>query len=207
MVDVGANFGYYSVIASHLVGPSGRVLAFEPSPETGQILSANIKRLENIEHISMAVSDISGSINFFHTSDFVNSGTVQDPPFQDRENVHRMEVKATTLDDFFDKGEQIDFLKIDIQGDDIKALMGAKKLSQRSNDIKVLVEWAPTWMGNAGYEADDLPRCLNELGLEDIRFLDDWLEEDVGIEEFRHVLATDASGKRFANIFAQKSKT
>ncbi len=97
-------------------------------------------------------------------------------------------------------------LKIDIQGDDIKALMGARKLIQRSNDIKVLVEWAPTWMGNAGYGADDLPRCLNELGLEDIRVSDDWLEKEVGIEKFRHVLATDGSGKRFANIFAQRKQ-
>ncbi len=82
VVDVGLNFGYYSVIASHLVGPSGRVLAFEPSPETGKILSANIKRLENIEHISMAVSDISGSINSFTLRILLTQGQFKTLPFR-----------------------------------------------------------------------------------------------------------------------------
>lgn len=43
-VDIGANLGYFSLLASSIVGPSGRVLAFEPNPNTGERLIANIRR-------------------------------------------------------------------------------------------------------------------------------------------------------------------
>ena len=164
----------------------------------------NIKTLLNVQHIPKAVSDISGTLNFFHTRDFVNSGTVENPPFQDSADLTTLEVQATTLDNFFGDDKQVDFLKIDIQGDDIKALRGAKDLIRRSKKIKVLVEWAPTWMGNAGYDAEDLPRCLSDLGLDDMIVLDDWLEKEIEIDEFLQIIADDKTGKRFANIFARK---
>jgi len=52
-IDVGANAGYYSLIASHLVGESGQVVAFEPEQTNFALLSENLKRLELTNYIAI----------------------------------------------------------------------------------------------------------------------------------------------------------
>src|SRR5688572_13621160 len=59
VVDVGANIGYFSLLASTLVGPTGRVYAFEPDPVNCALLRKNVRlnRVTNIEVIESALSD------------------------------------------------------------------------------------------------------------------------------------------------------
>jgi FkbM family methyltransferase len=59
VLDIGANIGQYSRFLSHCVGPTGRVYAFEPIPETFDFLSNNIRRrgLSNVEPLNFALSD------------------------------------------------------------------------------------------------------------------------------------------------------
>src|SRR6266699_2559349 len=65
-VDVGANIGLFTLIAARLVGPQGRVLSFEPTPETFARLTKNVQtnRLENVSCQQLALSDRAGEMEF-----------------------------------------------------------------------------------------------------------------------------------------------
>jgi FkbM family methyltransferase len=203
-VDVGANFGYYTALLSNLVSPQGKIFAFEPAPATYSILELNTRELNNTEIVPLEVSDKSDVINFYHTNDFINSGTVPDPPFQKEHEVENFLVQATSLDEYLQALRCVDFIKIDVQGDDIKALLGAEKIIKRSPNVKVLVEWAPHWMENAGYHMTALPDLLRSLGFKKLVALDDWLGQETSIEGFMAEIAETGNIKRFCNIFAQK---
>lgn len=204
IVDIGANFGYYSLIASHMMGQSGQVYAFEPSPKTLEILRLNTEQRHNVFIVDKAVSNASGEIRFFHTDDYVNSGSVANPPFKEASEVAEISVQAISLDEYFPADFEINFLKIDIQGDDLKALEGARQIIQRSPSIKILVEWAPTWMKNAGIQAQELPNLLKRLGFDKLTVLDDFLGETYSVGKFLEITKQDASGKRFCNLLAEK---
>jgi FkbM family methyltransferase len=206
-VDVGANFGFYSRLASEIVGASGRVIAIEPSPATLNILTQNVAELENVTIVPLAVSTKSGQIDFYHTDDYVNSGSVENPPFIDSSRVTKVSVPSKSLDrilvDDFSLSE-IQFLKIDVQGDDVEVLLSCEDVLSKSNDVKILVEWAPTWMINAGRDPMDLPTTLVKLGFKNVCCIDDWLKRETSIEEFYVDYKEDGSGKRFCNIVGSR---
>ena len=205
-VDVGANFGFYSVLASVLVGASGRVHAIEPSPQTFELLVANTKDYANVKVHPVAVGNSDSKASFFHSADYVNSGFAPDP-FKDPLTLEQIEVRVQRLDSLLatDTGSpSVDFLKVDVQGDDVDVLMGAKKIIERNQTIKVLVEWAPAWMHNSGFDYLDLPNTLIDLGLKNIVAIDDWTNSTMTVSEFEAEIRSDNTGKRFCNLLAQK---
>ena len=64
-LDIGAHVGYYSILASDLVGESGQVISFEPTPRTFASLSENASRKNNIKVYNNAVLDEEIEIEFF----------------------------------------------------------------------------------------------------------------------------------------------
>jgi FkbM family methyltransferase len=203
-VDVGANFGFYTTLLSQWVGPKGHVSAFEPDPNTLPILERNIKNLLNVNVIPRAVSNRTELVNFFHTTDFVNSSTNKNIPFKEKSEIIPIpNIEATTLDEYFDNNEEVNFIKIDIQGDDIKALIGARNLIKRSSDITLLVEWAPYWMLSAGYNILDLPNTLNDLGFKSLTVIDDYNKKISTPYEFVSEVKRTNNIRRFCNLFAE----
>jgi hypothetical protein len=106
------------------------------------------------------------------------------------------------LDDYLKNLKEINFLKIDVQGDDIKTLLGAKKIIKRSKNIKILIEWAPAWMKSAGYTALDLPKALIRLGFKKLIVLDDWQNKKIEVKDFQKIIKKDTQKKRHVNLFA-----
>src|SRR5207249_2412898 len=70
-IDVGANIGYYSLLAARRVGPTGSVVAIEPSPKTFRALEANLaqNRLKNVRTVNAAVSDRQATVPLYHGPD------------------------------------------------------------------------------------------------------------------------------------------
>jgi FkbM family methyltransferase len=133
-VDVGANIGYYSLLAHKRLGNNGRVMSFEPVPDIYEKLAMNIQGMNNIEAYQFAVSSSNGEATLsIPKGSESNDGisTLQDCT----DALDSFTVQTISLDKFLDK--KIHILKIDVEGHEYSALFGAKNLlaSGRINNI------------------------------------------------------------------------
>lgn len=120
--DVGAHAGYYTLLSSVLVGPEGKVIAFEPNPDNYHHLDKHVKinRAVNVALIECAVGNENGYSMFEFGS---GSGTGH------LSNEGAFKVQTVRLDDIvMDKGVSPDFIKIDTEGAEMLVLTGAKQM-------------------------------------------------------------------------------
>lgn len=147
-VDVGANSGYYTVLASRLVGSSGRVLAFEPNPFVLPRLRANIaqNRLSNVSVFEVALGDARRECTLDPRpgqdgeASVVNSRRRVDVR---RPSNRRVAVQMRTLDDCAD-GAPVDIIKIDAEGAEPLILAGMKDVIRANSHrgLRIVMEWA-----------------------------------------------------------------
>ncbi len=121
--DVGAHVGFYTLLAAELVGPLGRVFSFEPLPRNIRYLWKHIalNNCTNIEVIECAVAETSGLVQFEKGPNSY-MGCVSDRG--------RFPVQAVSLDDLYGQGKipKVDVIKMDIEGNELHALIGARVL-------------------------------------------------------------------------------
>jgi FkbM family methyltransferase len=160
-VDVGANIGYYTVLAARLVGTSGKVYAFEPDPANSAYLERNllINNLENVILIKKAVSAYSGTVRFVNdgsTGHIVNG----------EKPAASVEVKAVSLDDYFSglKWPGIDFIKMDIEGGEKMALAGMSQVKMKNPHLRLVMEWDIDNIDRAGETRKSMAGALQKLG-------------------------------------------
>ena len=131
-IDVGANMGYFSLLASKTVGKNGKVFALEPSSRDFGRLQDNVKinGLQNIYPLRLAVSGKVGPIKLLVACEERSAlnTTGSEFSFKGVEKVDVEEVDSTTIDRFVRKhytNGRLDFLKLDIEGSEACALHGA----------------------------------------------------------------------------------
>ncbi len=126
--DVGANVGFYTLLASRLIGPAGRVIAFEPSPRNLVFLRRHLRlnNAENVEVLDLAISDSDGVTQFSVDGDPKKS---QIAPGGD------ITVQTTTLDRLMGELPLPDLIEMDIEGAEYAALLGAEQLLRKSNPV------------------------------------------------------------------------
>ena len=138
VVDAGAHIGLYTIYASRLVGSNGIVIAIEPHPDNFSILLSNIKlnHLRNVIPVNMGIADREGSAKLFVDK---KSTTGHSIIFHRSENF--IEVRCTTLDSLIKKLglTHVDFIKMDIEGAEYRALRGCKEILY-SNNVKLSIE-------------------------------------------------------------------
>ena len=204
-LDIGANFGFFSVLAADLVGSEGRVYAVEASPAVLPILRDNVEALPNVRIIESAAGNRTGETEFFLTDDFVNSGVAQSPFIPD---ARKVSVPIDTLDNLLARTSgfdgRVDFVKCDVQGDEVAVLEGLRETIGRNANLRLIVEWAPAWMNNAGFDAKAFPEFLRSLGFTDIVVVDDYLKTQMTLAEMEDEFRRDQTGKRFCNVLASK---
>ena len=143
-LDLGANIGQYSLVASRGVGPSGQVHSFEPDPETFRWLTRNVRRnrLENIYLNQVALFDEAGKrALYLATPQDTGSKSFAVPWTFSGETC---EVACTTLDEYLGERrvERVDVVKVDVEGSELPALVGgAGALFERSHKPILVVEF------------------------------------------------------------------
>jgi FkbM family methyltransferase len=163
VVDVGANIGIYSQFLSHRVGPSGVVHGFEPSPKNFMRLCLATGKLPNVHVCEAAVGEHSGQ-TMLYLSDKLNVDHRAYPTEGDARRV--LQIEMISLDNYFKPGERVDLVKIDIQGYELHALQGAKRILEENLEIKLLLEFWPYGLKQAGAEWGDLIEMLRGLGMD-----------------------------------------
>lgn len=136
IIDIGANIGAFTIKASMAVGKKGRIIAIEPDPDNLAYLRKNVKvnSVKNCIIIPKGVWSKSGKMPLFK-----GLGSGWSSLVWERDNFRKVEVD--TLDNILSESniEKIDFIKIDIEGAEIHALEGMRKIL-RNNDVKLAIE-------------------------------------------------------------------
>ena len=160
VVDIGANIGDYTLVASRGVGDSGMVYAFEPDPVSYSLLERNI-RLNNCENVvpyNLAITDSVGERTLYLDSE--DSGRQSLSAANVREVAECVRSRTETLDHFFENlATKPDFIKIDAQGAEGLILQGAQNLL-RKQDLQVIMEFWPRALRNFGVDPMELLRML-----------------------------------------------
>jgi FkbM family methyltransferase len=164
-LDVGANIGAYALIASKIVGETGKVLCFEPVTSTFNHLKENVELngLSNIQIEQKALMESPQNIEI-HIGDISNTGTSSIVNKVENESKSEM-IEAIVFDDQFKDLDRIDFIKMDIEGAEYSALKGMKNSIQKHLP-KILIEISDDILKNATYTSKELIEFIINLGYE-----------------------------------------
>lgn len=135
MIDLGAHIGYFSILAGHLVGATGRVYAFEPIQETRAHLDTNvgIAKMPQVTIESLAAWSSAGEIrlNDFGVawSAFNSVSGIRMPPDRAVQPTRVVSVPCVDLDSFCDQNRiRPDFIKIDVESAEYEVLLGMTEI-------------------------------------------------------------------------------
>jgi FkbM family methyltransferase len=126
VLDIGANIGYYALMASRAVGPQGRVIAIEPSPANIALLKRNIaiNGATNISVLCAAVSNTSGTKTFF-LSELSNLNTFHADERADQHLTGRtIEVRTLTVPEIVKEFGHPDLIRMDVEGHEVEIFNG-----------------------------------------------------------------------------------
>jgi FkbM family methyltransferase len=139
--DIGANVGFFSLLAARIVGPNGKVICFEPLPANLKRLIANVKRNEfwNVKVLPLAVG-VTNEERLFQVSERPTWGKLKDIG-SDKPDKYLTDIKVTVrrLDDLLKQGtiDRPDYIKIDVEGAEVEVIEGA---------METLLRYGPTLM-------------------------------------------------------------
>ena len=135
--DLGAHRGYFSLLASRIVGEEGKVFAFEPLPENVRFIVAHaeLNGCENIFPRPYAITRRAGSVTITNLADHLaNTTRVESPRFSPQ--APKLQVEARALDELVGRGlPPPQFMKIDIEGSEYDALVGAREILERNRPL------------------------------------------------------------------------
>lgn len=161
VMDVGANIGLYSLALSRAVGPTGRVLAFEPDPDNQALLRKNLETngCANVTVLDCALGDEAKEVSLFESSD--NRGALSTSDILKVGEEHAIRVKMRRADTVLaEQGVQAKLAKIDVEGAEPLVVKG---LGTTLPQV-LLFEFVPWQLRAAGHDPDRFLRELSSAG-------------------------------------------
>lgn len=179
--DVGANVGFFSMLAGRLVGRTGSVVAFEAVPAVARALRANARRngLRNVDVRAVAVGAVDGVARLRLTSHPGGASLADDDDVRDVTGA--VDVPVIRLDSLVAAGDAAppDVVKIDVEGHEAAVLDGMRDVlrtaspalvieldSATASGLDVRQRAVDERLGAAGYGAEVLPRSYADAGWE-----------------------------------------
>jgi len=164
-IDLGANIGYYALIEAELVGKTGRIHAIEPGPDNVELLKKNLKA-NNADDIFTVSQYLIGDHD--GTEKFYLSACSNRHSMSNVDKVGSIEVPMLTLDSFMEKKgikpEDIDFLRMDIEGYEVMAFQGMQKILNAKTPFKIFMEFHPRYYAQWGWSFEKLLDFLASHG-------------------------------------------
>ncbi|MDR7568571.1 MAG: FkbM family methyltransferase, partial [Armatimonadota bacterium] len=159
VVDVGANLGYFALLAARRVAPNGRVFALEPFPASYQLLRRNIEAngFNHVVALPVAAGRSSGKRKIYvypqaNWNSFFSGN---------RKPIDELDVDVCTLDNLLTNVPRVDLIRMDVEGAELDVLYGSQKILGNLSP-KIVIEVHPTLLGVDGYR--ELLNLLSQLG-------------------------------------------
>jgi FkbM family methyltransferase len=152
VVDVGAHWGYYTLLAASLCGAQGRIFAFEPHPRNFSLLTKNMEAngLTNVVAVQKAVSNRAGKEKLFQASVTTSHSLCELPPEWTSGGTspkEAIDVDTVALDDFFEPGSvEPRLVKMDAEGAEPLVLAGMQRLIERNPSLVLIMEFNASYM-------------------------------------------------------------
>ncbi|MDQ1293271.1 MAG: hypothetical protein QG608_1152 [Actinomycetota bacterium] len=175
-VDVGANIGYYTLLASRLVGPTGAVVAIEPCPPHRQALEQAIaeNRADNVRVIAAATSDAAGTLNL-HLGTPDNIGNTSILPVPGSTTDYAVPAGPLPLLLTQHEARTARLLKIDVEGAEALVVRALDDLLDHArDDLEILIEVTPRSLRKLGHTVDEVLAPFAARGYTALRIENDY---------------------------------
>jgi FkbM family methyltransferase len=186
-VDCGANIGYFTLMAARIVGPGGRVDAFEPDPPNRARLEEHLRMNGSPTWVAVhgvALSDREGTATLYHPTDARNHGEASlfAPAAGQAES---FEVALARMDRVVQGTPRL--VKLDIEGAELAAIGGMTALLARERPPELIVEHNPEFAAAAGHRPGDLLRALQKERSGYRAYWIGWRLREMGADEIDRV--------------------
>lgn len=160
VLDLGANVGFYTLLARSRVGPKGKVFTFEPSPQNANLIRKSLEKnfFDNVIVVEAAVADIVGRAPLYLAPDYISEHSLLDYYSSDPNvSQNKIDVKLITIDNYLEENAadmKVSFIKMDIEGSETRALKGMKMTLNENEHLILITEFWP----NGFYLAKSTPK-------------------------------------------------
>lgn len=197
-VDVGANIGYETIYASHIVGESGLVYSFEPLKNlASQIMeSIQINKIKNITLINKALSDQAGKAFIYLNDEDAGLTSLETKDLANK----KTEITLSTMDEELKNiKKRVSFIKVDVEGHELEVLKGAKSIIEKNNPY-IVFEFNPhIYEKKLKGSSLELLTFLNNFGYQ-IKEID--YDKIISPENFMKFIKTILDDERMPNLVA-----
>ena len=168
-LDLGANLGYFTVLLGTIVGRTGRVYAFEPFPSNCDLLSRNIREnhLEAVVQVHrIAAYDKDGDCTLHFRADDLNDNYGSMFVAEDQgmtAGLASLKCTGRRVEEVLPSDRPIHFVKMDIEGGEVRALRGMSRILERDHPI-IVAELNEQGLVNAGHKPEELITTLRSFG-------------------------------------------
>jgi FkbM family methyltransferase len=132
-IDGGSNLGRHTFPMAERVGADGLVIAVDANQEMVEKLSARLPHETAVMPIFAALGDSEGEIEFSIAVDDPGRSSIQTPPAL--KNIRKLTVPQIRIDDIDFKNRRLRFIKLDLEGGEFGALLGAENSLREHNPI------------------------------------------------------------------------
>lgn len=203
VLDLGAGDGYFTIFFSRLVGPEGKVFAFEVDEVNVKNLKANVERngCRNVNVIPKAVANHMGRVRFF-SADTKGTGSLF---YENPRGGRWVEVDSISLDDYFDNYQkEIDFFKMDIEGGEAGAFGGMKNILSSAkasgHKLRGVVELSPYLLDSIGASSEKFLDQIRSYG-----FRPQFINDDGSVKNLSDfLLIAEARRLKHINFFIEQ---
>jgi FkbM family methyltransferase len=203
ILDIGANIGYYTLIFAKLVGQEGKVFAFEPEPDNFALLKKNVETngYKNVILVQKAVSNKTEKTKLYLCEASAGDHRIYDS-LDGRKSI---EIEAIRLDDYF-KGYdgKIDFIKMDIQGAEGRAIQGMPNLLDKNKTVRIITEFWPFGLKRPGFQPGEFLKLLLKHDFKLYQINKQKIEPLVNLRKFLEIYTPE--NKNVTNLLCLREK-
>jgi FkbM family methyltransferase len=168
-VDVGANVGLYTALGLRRMRYPGKIICVEPDPASASFLKQTIRSNQvggqspKVSLYQLALSDTQGELILHKNPENKGDNRI----YADSLCTEAIRVRTDTLDSLMESEaiEEINLIKIDVQGAEAKVLAGARRVLQKSTDCVMVTEFWPYGLASSGSSPSAYLSALEDLGL------------------------------------------